>query len=75
MHSTRSRKGYKLPVACPGAVILSNTKTGRHDIAESGGKHQNSNSGKDLNMHKCNFNIYSKLFSVNGQNIICDIHN
>jgi hypothetical protein len=26
-------------------------------------------------MHKCNFNIYSKLFSVNGQNIICDIHN
>ena len=46
VHSTRSRKWYKLPVACPGTVILSTTKTGRHDIAESGVKHQNSNNNQ-----------------------------
>ena len=33
-------------VACPGSVILSTTKTGRHDIAESGVKHQNSNNNQ-----------------------------
>jgi hypothetical protein len=34
-------------VAFPGSVILSTTKTGRHDIAESGVKHQNSNSSNN----------------------------
>jgi hypothetical protein len=48
VHSTRSRKGKSLPVAWPWSVVLSEysasstTKTGRHDIAESGVKHQKS---------------------------------
>ena len=63
--ATASDKVYQLLAQgrwfSPGTPASSTTKTGRHDIAESGVKHQNSNSMSDTTI----YNIASAGFRTN----------
>jgi hypothetical protein len=59
----------KLPVACPGSVALSSFlhhQTGRHDIAESGAKHQKF---QILLIHISIISVFSRTFDIEFDNM------